>query len=84
MPHPREVGDQGLNLLAVVATQLRSVALRHARVVVLERREPGELLIPLLLERIGDQPMLGTYEHELALGELGVFAGALDLRPARA
>jgi hypothetical protein len=25
--------------------------------------------------------MLRTHEHELALGELGVFAGALDLRP---
>ena len=28
--------------------------------------------------------MLGPHEHELPLGELGVFAGALDLRPAQA
>ena len=38
VPHPRQVGDQGLNLLALGATQRRSVGLRHARVVVLEER----------------------------------------------
>jgi hypothetical protein len=84
VPHPREVGDQGLNPLAVVTAELMPIGLRHARVFVLERREPGEFLIPLLLERIGDEPMLRTHEHELALGKLGFFASTLDLRPMQA
>jgi transposase len=84
VPHARQIGDEALNSFAIVAMELGPVRLRRACVLILERRQSGELLIPLLLERIGDQPVFGPDEHELALGELGFFASPLDLRPVEA
>jgi hypothetical protein len=82
VPHPRQVRDQRLNLLAILGPQLGAVRLGGACVVLLQRRDPRELLIPLLFEGIGDQPVLGTDEHELALRELRLLPRALDLGPA--
>jgi len=84
VPHSRQIGDEALNPFAVGGPELGPIRLRRACALVLERRESGELLIPLLLERIGDQPMFGPDEHELALGELGFFTSALDLRALQA
>jgi len=83
-PHSRQIGDEALNPFAVGGPELGPIRLRRACALVLERRESGELLIPLLLERIGDQPMFGPDEHELTLGELGFFTSALDLRALQA
>ena len=52
-------------------------------VVVLQGAEPRQLVVPLLLERIGDQSMLRTHEHELPLRQFGVLPRALDLRAAQ-
>jgi hypothetical protein len=84
VPHSRQIGDEALNPVAVVTTELGPISLRLACVLVLELRQSGELLIPLLLERVGDQPVFGPDEHELTLSERGLFTSALDLRPLEA
>ncbi len=43
-----------------------------------------ELLIPVPLQRIGDESILRPHEHELALGQIGFLTGTLNLRTTKA
>jgi hypothetical protein len=79
MPHPRQIGHQGLNARAILGGELDAVRRGRTAVRRLDLGQPHQLGIPLLLEGVGDQPVFGPDQHELALSQPRLLARALDV-----
>ena len=79
VPEPREVAGERHHLRALLLAEA-SVAVRvRAFVVILGFGEAAQLLVPVGLERVGDEPVVGVDGEVAAAREPGLIAGALDV-----
>jgi hypothetical protein len=77
VPHTREVPRELDNALARGLIQQRLVGLLLVLLVSLQGIELAQSLVPLGLQRVGHQPVVGIYLGIAASGQLGFIAGTL-------
>ena len=77
VPYSGQVGGELLNPLGCIVTGQRVIRLGRARIFRLLVRKREEFFIPRTFQGIGDEPILGPYEHELAFRQMGFLTGPL-------
>ncbi len=82
-PHGGEVAGEGADAGLVLVGQGGVRCGAGPLVVVLGGIEGAEGIVPVGLQRVGDQPVVGVDGQVAAAGELGVVAGAFDLGAAQ-
>ena len=80
-PEPREVGGEGEDPGPRRRVDEPPIGLVPALMILLRRRERPQLVVPVGLERVRHQAVVGIDAEVPALGELGLIAGPLDLGP---
>jgi hypothetical protein len=79
VPEPGEVAGECHHLRALLVGEACVAVGACAVVVVLGFGEVAELLVPVGLERVGDEPVVGVDGEVAAAREGGLVAGALDV-----
>ena len=81
MPHLRQVLAQSLQRCTIISAQDQRLFTPPAIVLLLDRLDRTQLLLPSPFQRTGHQPVLGLDRIVLALGSLGLIPGALAPQP---
>ena len=78
-----QVGGERADPLLLIVGERPVAGLVGAVVVVLGVGELAQPVVPVGLERVGDEPVAGVDGEVAAAGQVGVVAGALDVRGAQ-
>ena len=81
IPDARQVGDQRHHLFLHLGRDGRRLGLARTRIRLFGLGQPLECLVPVALQVVGHEPILGPHEQKLPLRPLGVLPQPGDLRP---